>query len=74
MTYIISFDTCSLMCFYPTCTRKDLGLVISSKEWSFAFSLQVMTSSLSGAEFFQWQVEKKCSDRYLLAGNSVYVR
>lgn len=75
MTYVISFDMCSLMCFYPICTRKDLGLVISSKDLSFfAFCLQVAsTSSFNGAEYFQWQAEKKSSSRYLLAGNSVYI-
>lgn len=73
MTYVISFDMCSLMCFYPICTRKDLGLVISSKYLSFAFCLQVvMTSSFNGAEYFQWQVEEIRSSRYLLAGQSVY--
>lgn len=54
VTYVISFDMCSLMCFYPICTRKDLGLVISSKDLSFAFCLQVVsTSSFNGAEYFQ---------------------
>lgn len=70
MTYIISFDMCSLMCFYPICTRKDLGLVISSKDLSFAFCLHVlMTSSFNDAGYFQRQFERKSSSRYLLAGN-----
>lgn len=69
MTYVISFDMCTLMCFYPICTRKDFGLLISSKDLRFAFCLQVlMTSSSNGAGYFQRQIEGKSSSRYLLAG------
>lgn len=66
MTYVISFNMCSLMCFYPMCTRKDLGLVISSKDLSFAFCVQVlMTSSSNGAGYFQRQIGGKSNSKYL---------
>lgn len=69
MTDVISFDMCSLMCLYPICTREDLGPLMSSKDLSFAFCLQVlMTSSSNGAGYLQRQIEEK-SFRYLLAGN-----
>lgn len=72
MTYVISFDMCSLMCFYPICARKGLGLLINSKNLSFAFCLQVlMTSSSSGAGYFQKHIEEKSCSRYLLDGNQL---
>lgn len=76
MIYVISFDMWSLMCFYPICTRKDLGLVISSKDLSFLpFACKLLRPPVSTVlNIFSGKLKRKAAaGTYLLGTLFTYI-